>query len=181
MGDQKVVGSRWKTLTEAAATSTQLIWRLLYAPAPIDIKYKMQCEKSWKRKNPKLYSIKVRKIRKEIQGVKKQSKIGKSKKKLKTSKQCEAVRSANGGEKQAKPWKKTKTRLASSFIGAGGHKLRNKRAEQNEVCLEKIFDRLAAIGGHWAAAAAAIHLSLGRVINQCFVSSCLLNGKLNQH
>ena len=62
-----------------------------------------------------------------------------------------------------------------------GHKLQNKRAEQNEVCLEKIFDRLAAIGGHWAAAAAAIHLSLGRVINQGFVSSCLLNGKLNQH
>ena len=63
------------------------------------------------------------------------------------------------------------------------HKLQNKRAEQNEVCLEKIFDRLAAIGGlHWAkAAAAAIHLSLGRVINQGFVSSCLLNGKLNQH
>ena len=121
-------------------------------------------------------------IRKEIQGERKQSKIGKCKKKLKTSKQCKAARTANRGEKQAKPWKKTKTRLASSFIGAGGHKLRNKRAEQNEVCLEKIFDRLAAIGGHWAAAAAAaIHLSLGRVINQCFVSSCLLNGKLNQH
>ena len=37
-GDQKVVGSRWKTLTEAAATSTQIIWRLLYAPTPKDIK-----------------------------------------------------------------------------------------------------------------------------------------------
>ena len=52
-----------------------------------------------------------------------------------------AIKSANEERGKQSFERKEKTGLASSFIGAQcGHKQRNKRAEQNEVCSEKIFE-----------------------------------------
>ena len=103
------------SLTEAT-TTTQIIWGLLNTPAPKDIKGNVR--KVEKRKSPRLNS--------------------QTTKKGETREEATSAKEERGKQSFER---KEKTGLASSFIGAQcGHKQRNKRAEQNEVCSEKIFE-----------------------------------------